>query len=69
MADLTVVFPAGEPTTQCITVGIVDDLISLEERETFMFTIVSTTDGVVPGDDPEATVTINDNDERKILQH
>ena len=66
MADLSVVFPSGEPTTQCIPVGIVDDPISLEERETFMFTITSTTDGVVPGDDPEATVAINDDDERKL---
>ena len=66
MADLSVVFPSGEPTTQCIPVRIVDDSISLEERETFMFTITSTTDGAVPGDDPEATVAIIDDDKRKL---
>lgn len=70
LAELSVVFPSGGPTTQCIPVRILDDPISLEERETFMFTIDTsqTTDGVVPGDEPEATVAINDNDERK-FQH
>ena len=55
-------FPAGEPVERCVPVGIVDDSVTSEGNETFMFVLDTLPEGVVPGENPEADVTIIDDD-------
>ena len=66
-ADLTVTIPAGEPMEQCIPVGIVDDEVALEGEETFQFFFVTLEQGVLPGDQSEAVVTIVDDDGSELI--
>ena len=62
----TVTFPAGK-TTVIFNIPINDDNI-LEGNENFILTIntSSLSDGVTRGDLDQATVTIVDNDDRKL---
>lgn len=61
-ADLTLMFPAGEPVERCIPIRIVNDTITSEDEETFIFVLDMLPEGVVPGENPEADVTIIDDD-------
>ena len=61
--DLTLDFPEGAPTSQCVIAWITNDTITLEDDETFMFFLEDLPEGVVPGDNPESTVTIVDDDD------
>lgn len=60
--DLTVSFPAGAPVEMCIPIGIVNDDVVLENPETFTLDFETLPSGVIPGDNPEAVVTIIDDD-------
>ena len=60
--DLTVTILAGEPTQQCISVGIVDDEVALEGDETFEVYFSMLEPGVVAREPSEALVTISDDD-------
>lgn len=55
-------FPAGLPTEMCVPVQIINDQVSLEGDETFIFELDALPEGVLPGPQPNSTVVIEDDD-------
>ena len=60
--SLSITFPAGEPMEVCVNATIIDDDTPLEEDEDFTFVLADLPEGVEPGDQPNSTVTIADDD-------